>query len=138
MREIKYIVLHCTATNQTTPPETILSYWKNVLCWESPGYHYLIGADGTIHALLSIDQVANGVFGHNANSIHISYIGGIDENGNALDNRTPKQILSLQKLIIEYKKQFPSAEILGHKDFPGIHKECPSFNVKDWLKDLKI
>ena len=28
----------------------------------------------------------------------------------------------------------PDAEILGHRDLPNVHKDCPSFDVKRWLK----
>lgn len=136
MREIKYIVLHCTATSQKATVQSILNYWKNKLKWINPGYHFLIEADGTIHNLLPINKVANGVTGYNSNSVHISYIGGIDDKGKGFDNRTPKQVLSQLKLVIEMKEKFPSAQILGHRDFPNVNKECPSFNVKEWLNNV--
>jgi N-acetylmuramoyl-L-alanine amidase len=134
MREIKYIVLHCTATGQTATVESIKKYWKLDLGWKNPGYHFLIEKDGKIHNLQPIERPSNGVAGYNQNSIHISYIGGIDDQRKGLDNRTPKQILSQLKLIIEMKDKFPNAEILGHRDFPNVKKECPSFDVKKWLK----
>lgn len=84
--------------------------------------------------LLPIDQISNGVAGHNANSIHISYIGGIDGKGNAIDNRTPSQIQAQIELLKKYKVMFPGAVILGHRDFVGVSKKCPSFDVKEWLK----
>lgn len=138
-RVINHIVLHCTATPQNTTPESILNYWKTVNKWMLPGYHHLIKADGTIVDLLPIEQVSNGVKGHNAHSIHISYIGGIDAKGNALDTRTPAQKASQLKLINRYRAIYPHAVILGHRDFlvkgkPG-WKECPAYDVKsDLLK----
>jgi N-acetylmuramoyl-L-alanine amidase len=138
MRKIQYIVLHCTATSQETSIESILNYWRNILNWENPGYHYLISSNGIIRQLLNINKIANGVYGYNANSIHISYIGGIDANGKATDNRTPVQIIAQLNLIFELKKRFPNAEILGHRDFPNVNKECPSFNVKEWLAHIEI
>lgn len=136
MRPIKYIVLHCTATPQTTSVQNILDYWKNAMQWKNPGYHYLIEPDGRINNLLPIEEISNGVAGYNQNSIHISYIGGVDDNNKAIDNRTPQQVISQINLLIELTTLFPNAIIQGHRDFPNVKKECPSFNVKEWLKHV--
>lgn len=134
MRKITHIVLHCTATPQTATVKSIQNYWKNQLGWKSPGYHHIIMPDGTVVNLQPIEQPSNGVAGHNANSIHISYIGGVDAKGKAVDNRTPLQIQSQIDLIKKYKAMFPAAAVVGHRDFAGVTKECPSFDVKAWLK----
>lgn len=134
MRTIKYIVLHCTAAPATQKTSDILAYWKNSLGWKNPGYHHLISADGTVDNLLPIEQPSNGVAGYNSNSIHISYKGG----ANGIDTRTPAQIQSMIELVKKYKKMLPGAEIKGHRDFlikgKSGWKECPSFDVKHWLK----
>jgi len=137
MREIKYIVIHCTATQPNTKKEAILNYWKNTLKWSTVGYHRLIDANGVIHELAKYEQVTNGVKGYNSNSIHFSYIGGIDESGRPKDTRTIKQKESLLYLIKQAKKQFPNAIVQGHRDF-GVNKACPSFDVKEWLKDVNL
>lgn len=137
MREIKFITLHCTATQQTASVEGILNYWKNTLGWQSPGYHHLIKPDGTVVDLHPIEKPSNGVAGHNSYSIHISYIGGIDSKGKALDNRTDKQKQSMYELVKKYKEMFPTAKVQGHRDFlkkgTAKWKDCPSFEVSDWL-----
>lgn len=138
MRVIKYIVLHCTATPQNTTIQSILNYWKKVLGWKNPGYHFIIKPTGEVVNLLPIDQIANGVAGFNSNSIHISYIGGVDAKERALDNRTPAQIEAQIKLIKRFKTQFPEAVIKGHRDFPNVKKECPSFDVATWLKKVGL
>jgi N-acetylmuramoyl-L-alanine amidase len=130
MRAIKYIVIHCTATPQTTTVESIQNYWRKNLGWKSPGYHFIILPNGAVRNLLSIEQVSNGVAGFNSNSIHISYIGGIDASGKPVDNRTPFQKESMLKLIKDLKRKFPKAVIQGHRDFPNVKKSCPSFNAK--------
>lgn len=138
MRKITHICLHCTATPQTTTVESIQRFWRAPKPkgngWTKPGYHHIIKPDGTVVDLLPIDQISNGVAGHNANSIHISYIGGIDGKGNAIDNRTPSQIQAQIELLKKYKAMFPNAVILGHRDFPNVQKKCPSFDVKAWLE----
>lgn len=150
MRVIKYIVLHCTASHQTETIKQILAFFKNVNHWRNPGYHFIINADGTYENTCPIENIANGVAGHNANSIHISYIGGIDKQGKAIDNRTDAQKSTQIKLLRELKKKFPSAEILGHRDLsPDLNhdgiiqsrewvKQCPCFDTKNWLKQINF
>ena len=136
MREIKYIVLHCTATPQNTTVESIKKYWKEVMKWNSPGYHRIILPTGVVVELQDYSKPTNGVAGYNSNSIHISYIGGVDEKGKAVDNRTVQQKNSMYNLVIELKKKYPNAQVLGHRDFPNVKKDCPSFDVKTWLKSM--
>ena len=130
MREINYLVVHCTATQPDAKIESIQNYWRKNLGWKSPGYHYVIKADGEIVPLLSIDKVSNGVTGYNSQIINISYIGGIDKTGKPKDTRTEEQKYSILKLLKDLKKRFPSAKIQGHRDFPKVAKACPSFDAK--------
>lgn len=134
MRRIDNIVLHCTATPQTTTVSSIQNYWKNTLKWVNPGYHFIILPDGKVVQLQPIEKPSNGVAGHNAYSIHISYIGGVDGNGRAVDNRTDLQKQAQIELIKKFKNQFPNAKVKGHRDFPEVSKKCPSFDVGEWLK----
>lgn len=142
MRKIKWLVIHCTGGPQTQTVGTILNYWKNVKKWAVVGYHHIIEADGTVHNLLPIEKVSNGVAGHNANSIHISYIGGVDAKGKAVDNRTDAQKAAQIALLRKYKAMFTDAKIVGHRDFlvpgkPG-YKSCPSFDVATWLATPEV
>ena len=135
MRTIKYIVVHCTATPPETTIESIKNYWKQNLGWRNPGYHYIIKRNGDIVNLFPEDKVSNGVKGYNKNSVHISYIGGVDKNNKPIDNRTDAQIHSMFNKLVELSEKYPNATILGHRDFPGVTKMCPSFDVKEWLKN---
>lgn len=80
------------------------------------------------------EGIANGVKGYNKNSIHISYIGGVDRYNKSVDNRTMEQVEAMISKLTELKGKYPKAIILGHRDFPGVKKSCPSFNVRHWLK----
>ncbi|MDY5680570.1 hypothetical protein ACQRAV_05265 [Segatella copri] len=42
----------------------------------------------------------------------------------------------MRELLKSLCTDYPEAEILGHRDLPGVHKECPSFNVKKWLSSI--
>lgn len=129
MREIKYIVIHCTATPQDTKIQSIIDYWRKVLGWKNNGYHFIIDKNGNTTKITPVDKIANGVKNHNANSIHIAYIGGIDSKGKSIDNRTLKQKESLLYYLRDLKRKFPKAKILGHRDFPEVKKDCPCFNA---------
>lgn len=139
MRNIKYLVVHCTATSRDTTITSIQDYWRRKLGWRSPGYHKIIKADGEVVTLATDDKITNGVAGYNSVSLHVSYIGGVDRRNNPFDTRTEEQNKSLEKVLREWKKKYPDAEIRGHRDFPKVRKACPSFDVKSWLKiiDLK-
>jgi N-acetylmuramoyl-L-alanine amidase len=135
MRKIKYIVVHCTATPPDATIESIKRYWKENLGWKNPGYHYIIKRSGEVVALHPEHLPSNGVKDYNKAAIHISYIGGMDAKHNAIDNRTPTQVHALFNKLMELSEKYPEAIILGHRDFPGVTKRCPSFDVKIWLRD---
>lgn len=128
-REVKYLVLHCTAGPATQTTKAIKDYWKNNLGWKSVGYHYLINADGTIEQLAQESEITNGVAGFNSVTVNISYKGGVDAANKPKDTRTPQQKESILKLLKELRKRYPKAIIQGHKDF-GAKKACPSFEAK--------
>jgi N-acetyl-anhydromuramyl-L-alanine amidase AmpD len=150
MREIKHIVIHCTATPQSATVASIQRYWREVLKWRSPGYHQCIAANGTISRLAIEEESCNGVAGFNRNSLHVSYIGGVDGNGKALDNRTAAQKAALLSVVQEWAAKYPTAKIMGHRDFSrdlnrdGIiqpsewAKACPSFDVKSWCEEVGL
>lgn len=145
MRKITRIFIHCTAGSQKATVEDVKREFKNK-GWKAPGYHYLIMPNGRVENIWPVQNVANGVQGYNSNSIHIAYIGGIDNKGKAVDNRTEEQKNALRALLQELHVAFPAAMILGHRDISpdknknGIVdpweriKECPCFNVKEEYK----
>ncbi len=147
MRDIKFIVVHCTATPPETKIENIQRYWKEQLKWKNPGYHYIIKRNGEIVKITEEQNIANGVGGHNRYSIHISYIGGVNKEGKPLDNRTDAQIHALFNKLVALSEKYPNATILGHRDFSpdkdgdGLIeynewiKACPCFDVKEWLQN---
>lgn len=136
MRKIDYLVVHCTATPQSTTIESILQYWEKVLGWKNPGYHIVIEANGKINRITPLEKIANGVKNHNSNSIHIAYIGGVDRNNKPIDNRTYSQKQSLIYILRDLLQKFPEAKILGHRDFSNVHKDCPCFDAKKEYKNI--
>lgn len=136
-RHIDWLVVHCTATKQTATIAAIQRYWQDALKWKSPGYHYIVMPDGEVVTIHPERLPSNGVAGYNSNSIHISYIGGIDGFGNSVDNRTDAQKDALREALRILKIRYPDAKIQGHRDFPKVAKDCPCFNAKTEYANLK-
>lgn len=139
-QETNYIVVHCSATQNK--PEID---WKTIdrmhreNGWLMCGYHYVIKTDGTIQNGRDRDAIGAHVSGHNDDSIGICLVGGVDSNNNSVDNFTDEQKESLAQLLLELKNEYPDAVIQGHRDFKGVAKDCPCFDVKKWMeKHCKI
>jgi len=155
-KDIKYIVIHCTAGFGELA--SIKKYWKEVLGWNGYGYHRIVRLSGKTHKLKPFGKVVNGVKGFNHESIHISYIGGVDPKNYkiAKDTRTNHQKDSLVKNIIDALDWIhlnggdaSKVKILGHRDLASTDKnnngiidswervkECPSFDAIEEYKWL--
>lgn len=140
MRSIDKIIVHCTAGSQKQTEADLKAEFKRK-GWKSPGYHFVIFPDGRIVKMLDESQVSNGVKGYNAHSINVAYVGGIDSNGKAVDNRTQEQKNALMRLLMQLKRTYSDAKIMGHRDLsPDLNgngivdpwervKECPCFDA---------
>ena len=92
--------------------------------------------------------MANGARGYNATSVHVAWVGGVDDAGRPVDNRTPAQRAALRLVVARLAKSFPDADIVGHRDLsPDLNgngivdpwervKECPCFDVRSEYADL--
>ncbi len=142
MRNITLIVVHCTAGAQTQRSADIVRYHtlprrRGGLGWSTPGYHYIVEPSGFVAQVVPDWDIANGVKGHNATSIHVAYIGGVDATRRdlpPLDNRTEAQKCSLRELLARLKRLYPSARIVGHRNLA--RKACPSFDAMKEYADL--
>jgi N-acetylmuramoyl-L-alanine amidase len=138
LRNINYIVIHCTATPVNTTVESIKRYWKEVRGWgDVPGYHYLILRDGSIIQLLDEKQNSYGVYHHNSECVSIAYLGGIDKDNQPIDNRSEAQCHAMFNKIVALTERYPKAQVLGHRDFPEVKKACPCFDVRSWLQNYE-
>lgn len=133
MRTIKYIAIHCTDTLSSAQVSAIQKYWKEKRGWDTPGYHYIIKADGEVVQLLDESKVSNGVKGFNQNTVNVCYIGGRTKTKDKIDTRTRAQENAMFDKIVELTERYPGAEVKGHRDFPDVAKTCPNFDVKTWL-----
>ena len=135
MLPIKYLTIHCAAT-----PEGRDVKAKEIEKWDiakfgQKSYHLIVELDGTIVRSLPDTKIGAYVGGKNTGNIGICYIGGMDKDmKRAKDTRTPEQKKSLKTLIATYKERYPGIIIRGHRDWPGVKKDCPSFDVQKEYK----
>ena len=138
MRNINEIIIHCTATprGRNVTVDEIRTCHVKQNGWSDIGYHYIIYIDGSVHRGRAEEQVGAHCLGHNAHSIGIAYVGGIEANGTPADTRTDAQKVSLKNLVKSLLKKYPRATVHGHNEFAA--KACPSFNVKSEFGAVKM
>lgn len=133
-----YIVIHCSATGDNMDIGAAdIDKWHRKNGWACIGYHYVIRRDGDVEEGRAVDVIGAHVAGYNEHSVAICMVGGVDANdvSKAKNNFTEAQFTSLKSLLTVLKMKYPNAKIQGHRDFPGVKKACPSFDVAAWLKD---
>ena len=136
MRKIDLIVVHCSATRETRSfPVTSL-----IACHAArfgfTGYHYYITRDGQVHQTRHENLVGAHARHYNQHSIGVCYEGGLDRFGRPADTRTYEQKHALWALLKSLKMDYPDATILGHRDLPGVAKECPCFDARKEYAEL--
>ena len=137
MRTITEIIIHCTATrpNAICTVESIRKYHRS-LGWRDIGYHYVIYPDGSVHAGRPVEQPGAHTEGHNAHSIGIAYVGGLDADGRPADTRTEAQSLALLQLVRDFMEEHPISSIHGHNEFAN--RACPCFDVQQWRRENNL
>lgn len=127
-RSITEIIVHCTATRAGQHFDANdVRRWHLQRGFNDIGYHFLVLLDGTVQKGRDLATPGAHCKGHNAHSIGVCYVGGLDTNGQPADTRTPQQRTALRNLLVELKSKFPMAVIHGHRDFA--QKACPCFDA---------
>ena len=130
MRRIDEIIVHCTATLQSVAVSVDdIDRWHRERGFACIGYHFVVYLDGTVHAGRPIERMGAHCKGHNAHSIGICYVGGLDLQRRPKDTRTPAQQQALRALVAMLKTQYPNAKVYGHRQFAA-YKACPCFDVE--------
>ena len=137
MLPIKYLTIHCAATPEGRDVKAAtVSQW-DIERFGQISYHHVIELDGHTVRTLADDRKGAHVGKNNTGNIGVCYVGGV-----AADKKTPKdtrtdaQKAALEKLVMEYRQKYPGIIIRGHRDWPGVAKACPSFDVAAWLKGI--
>ncbi len=133
MRTIKSIIIHCSATYAGQDIGTAeIDKWHKQQGWDEIGYHFVIRRSGEIEKGRTLEKIGAHCRGHDAESIGICLVGGIDKDGKPENNFTKNQFSALISLTAKLKRQFPAIQhIHGHNEFSG--KACPCFDVKEFF-----
>lgn len=143
-RSITEIIVHCSATPEGKDfTVDDIRHWHKQRGFTDVGYHYIIYRNGHIVNGRDVDLVGAHCTNHNSHSIGICYIGGMDaQNKKPKDTRTLAQKAALLSLLVDLRKLYPNAAIIGHRDTsPDLNgngtvepsefiKACPSFDAK--------
>jgi N-acetyl-anhydromuramyl-L-alanine amidase AmpD len=142
-RKITEIIIHCSATpdgKDYTVDD--IRRWHKQRGYSDVGYHYIVYRNGILAQGRDVNTIGAHASGHNAHSIGICYIGGMSaDNTRPEDTRTLRQKGRLLSLLVDLRKLYPNARIIGHRDLSedkngnGIiepsewMKACPSFDA---------
>lgn len=151
MRQIKRIILHCSATKEGMDYDVNdIRRWHLAQGWADVGYHYIIKLNGDIEEGRPIEKAGAHTSGYNKDSIGICYIGGCDKSGKPKDTRTEAQKNALFCLVKTLMQKYKVKDVRGHRDYsPDKNhdgkitpnewiKSCPAFEVSEWLKETGL
>ena len=146
MRELNTFVVHCSATRSSQDIDVNQIREMHLQRgWSDIGYHFVIKRDGTLEVGRPISRAGAHVKGHNANSVGVCLVGGLnEETGKPENNFTKAQFDQLEELIETFLQVYPSIEkVCGHRDLsPDLDgdgvveqhewlKQCPCFDVRE-------
>lgn len=142
MRTITDIIIHCAATpNGRWFDVSQIDRWHQERGFKRQdfyrkkhnplllaiGYHFVIYNNGAVATGRHLDEIGAHARGFNSHSIGICLIGtgkfSIAQWENLRGN--------VRGLIAKYHGV---ERIVGHRDLPDVHKDCPGFSVSDWLR----
>lgn len=139
------IVVHAALTlpDATVTMADVRGWHTKENGWIDTGYHFFIRRDGTLELGRPLWAAGAHVEGHNGHSVGICLAGGGVMKGGKIawaedtpNNYTPEQLRTLRSVIATLQAVYPTAAVMGHREFPGVlasGKRCPAFNVGRWL-----
>ena len=156
-RVINEIIIHCTATPEgkdVTVDQIRAEHIRN-RGFSDIGYHYVVYRNGHAIEGRDVDKIGAHCAGHNSHSIGIAYVGGVENKPGVpyskqkpKDTRTLAQKAGLLSLLVDLRKLYPDAKIIGHRDTsPDLNgngtvepsefiKACPCFDAKEEYRKI--
>lgn len=139
MRPITHLILHCSATPKGRDISAAdIDRWHRLRGFDGIGYHYVIRLDGTVEQGRALNRAGAHCKGHNADSIGICYVGGLDADGKSpCDTRTEAQRVAMLALVRTLLSTYhlPLSAVHGHNEYAP--KACPCFDVRQWLRETQ-
>lgn len=137
--EVKYLTVHCSASKPDVYVDAaVIHRWHKARGFLKIGYHFVIKRDGTVETGRKETEVGAHVAGWNTGNLGICLAGGLDEQGKPVANYTDEQYHALAVLLQDLKKKYRGAKVMGHRDFPNVKKDCPCFDVRQWIEETGV
>ena len=133
---ITHLVVHCSAEphgRKTTAKD--IDRWHRQRGFLRIGYHFVIRTDGTVEDGRPVEHAGAHVSGFNRRTVGVCLVGGLDpKTGRPSPDFAPVQLTALEGLLRRLLEdpRMANAEVLGHRDFPDVRKDCPCFDVRTW------
>ena len=129
--KIKFLIVHCSDTDDTLSMEAKDIHKMHLsFGWNGIGYHKIICRNGLIENGRPEYWLGAHVKGLNDCSLGVCLIGR--------KKFTDLQFISLEQVLLEWKKKYNKAKILGHSESTKTHKTCPNFDIQRWCKDRDL
>ena len=150
MRAITGIVIHGAWTKPGVDSDVKeIRSWHRDRGFSDIGYHYVIRRDGTLEEGRPIEKAGAHVKGHNQDTIGVCLVGGRDDEGQhtrGLEefakqevlwefNYTMAQMETLRTIVKKLQAEHRVADVRGHRDYPGVTKRCPGFDVRAYFSE---
>jgi N-acetylmuramoyl-L-alanine amidase len=130
-KNIKYLVVHCSDTSDLDNLCALDIHNMHLnFGWDGIGYHKVICRNGTIEIGRPEYWIGAHAYNFNEVSLGVCLIGS--------KKFTKKQMISLKKILIEWKQKYINAVIIGHNELGNTKKTCPNFNVQEWCNEEEL
>lgn len=123
LTDINMIVIHHSKSPASVGPERLAEYHVETLGWPGIGYHFLIGADGSVYQGNRLETVSYHIAEFNETSLGICFLGDFDEQGPPLlQLQAGARLVSwlLQELQLPLEAVKGHSEIIPESDCPGL------------------
>ena len=114
-REVtKYIAVRDTITRPDKAKDMTIQRLDELHCLNGKfgvGYHFLVLLDGTTEVGRKETTIGAHSRNFDAISVSIGVVGGVDEEGNRCNTRTPEQLEAIKYLVETLQHTYPNAEV---------------------------
>jgi hypothetical protein len=127
---IQQIILHHTATAQTTTWQTVAAYHVNTRGWPGIAYHVGIHADGRVSLLNDPETISYHAGTANGSGVSISVMGNYETD--TVNAMLWQRILAVKAVLDAYMGR--TLPMIGHRDAAAAATVCPGRHLYAKLK----
>jgi hypothetical protein len=132
LAEIRYLVIHHTGSAPDVGPEAIAAEHVGANGWPGIGYHFVVGADGTVYRTQDLTVASHHARQFNPVAVGIALAGDL-----AFGSPTPEQLAATAGLAARLLADLglPPDAVRGHREM--VPTPCPGEGfLNGWKRDL--